>query len=121
MTIADLCPPPFPSADALPDLPTPDSGVECDNVVAYYNTAQTFINSCPTGSSTPPISVTVPANTILSFVSQDDADTLAMNRADTVAAAQRALNPCQTPANLLLAEDGTTFIVFEGTLTNVAL
>lgn len=115
------CPPLPPSAASPADLPTTATTVNCFQVTLYYNTQQQYTNSCSGGSSTPPITVTVLANTFLSSVSQEDANAQAYAAAITQADALRALSPCSAPVNLLLAEDNSTFIVLEDGVTFIAL
>lgn len=119
--IADACPVPPPNATAEPTFPGTGTTTQCETVVVYYNTAQTYVNSCPVGSPTPPITVTTPEHTYLSYVDQADADNQAMAAAEAAADAQRELSPCEPAPSLLLEEDGTSFILLEDGVTYISL
>jgi hypothetical protein len=60
----------------------------------FYNNAQTATASCSSGQTGNPVSVTIPAGTVASSLSQADADTQALAQAQQQATAQ--LN-CQSP------------------------
>lgn len=68
----------------LPAAPT-----SCDSVIrGYYNTAQTYVATCPAGSSGADVSVTIAARRFRSTISQEVADTAALALARSQAESQ---------------------------------
>lgn len=108
------CPPAPPDAEARFSLASPTPS-DCWSALLYYNTQQTYVDSCPEGSPTAPISVTVLANLYTSTVSQDDADNEALAAAQEEAEALRELTPCQEASEgFILGEDGDFLITEDG-------
>jgi len=62
----------------------------------YSNTEQSYTNTCPDGTTGDPITVTVPAGTFTSTISQEFVDAEALASAISQANALRALHPCLT-------------------------
>lgn len=107
------CPPaeaPTPVTQPTWTVPAP---FDCGRGRVYYNTPQTYVNTCE-DSPTPPISVTTPAFTFSSEVSQEDADEQAMAAAQAEADAERLENPCTSSGGGFLVTEGGDFIVTEG-------
>lgn len=107
------CPPsspPDPQPRDTWDIPPPSN---CAQGGTFYNTPQTYVNTCPVGSPTPPISVTIPAFTYSSIISQDDADEQAMLAAQEQADAERELAPCASAESAFLITEDDDFLVTE--------
>lgn len=107
------CPPtaiPDPVVQPTWTVPAPS---DCGRGGIYYNTPQTYVDSCSLGSPTPPISVTIPAFTYSSEVSQDDANNQAMDAAQTAAETERVANPCETSGGDFLIDELGDFFVDE--------
>lgn len=117
----DVCPPSPPSPETPPTFPNQGHTTQCFSPTLYYNTAQTYVVSCPAPYISPPISVTVPKDTYLSSVSLSDANNQAMAQAEATALALRLANPCVFATDHLLAEGGGFYILLEDYQTFIAI
>lgn len=108
------CPPAIPSPQARPTW-DPVVGVNCQPDPVFYNTEQTYVDSCGGESPTPDITVTVPPYTYTSTVSQEDADDTALAAAQAEAEALRELSPCQEGSgDFIVTEDGDFLVTEDG-------
>jgi len=81
---------------------------------AYYNTQQSYTNTCPSGTTGAPITVTIPAGTVLSGISVADANATALAMATAQANALRVLTPCVPSGEIIfIITENDDFIITE--------